>query len=210
MARAAVKKVRVAKEQPVVTRESESDSDSSEFSSDSEAGLDEIAGDSQDEFDEDDEVDDELDESSDEETEKKRSKFDDAMTAILGSKIKAHDRENPVLIRNKKMAKEIEGAKLDAQARRQLRLEKLQSQDRARVKNIIPDDPDAAGQALQAEKRFRKTAQRGVVRLMNALRASQVAASSTLATSSSIGVDKKSQEVAAASKDSFLDMIRSG
>lgn len=207
MARAAVKKVRGADEKPVVTRESESESDSSEFSTDSEVGLDEIAGDSQDEFDEFDEVD---DESSDGETVKRPNKFDDAMNAILGSKIKAHDRDNPVLIRNKRMAKEIESAKLDAQARKQLRLEKLQSQDKARVKDIIPADPDAAGEALQTEKRFRKTAQRGVIRVMNALRASQVAASSTLASTASIGVDKKSQEVATASKDSFLDMIRSG
>ncbi|PRT56472.1 Ribosomal RNA-processing protein 15 [Wickerhamiella sorbophila] len=207
MARAAVKKVRGADEKPVVTRESESEPDSSEFSTDSEVGLDEIAGDSQDEFDEFDEVD---DESSDGETVKRPNKFDDAMNAILGSKIKAHDRDNPVLIRNKRMAKEIESAKLDAQARKQLRLEKLQSQDKARVKDIIPADPDAAGEALQTEKRFRKTAQRGVIRLMNALRASQVAASSTLASTASIGVDKKSQEVATASKDSFLDMIRSG
>lgn len=212
-----LKKVRVStgdsKAVPTKIDASASESSGEELSSDSDSGLDEIAGESSNEElssseDENDEF--PLDESDDEAAPAGNSKFDDAMTAILGSKIKAHDRDNPVLIRNKRMAKEIEEAKLDAKARRQLRVEKLQSQDKSRVKNIIPRDPDEAGRALQQEKRYKKTAQRGVVRLMNALQASQTAASSTMAKTNSIGVDKKTQEVTTASKDSFLDMIRSG
>lgn len=139
-----------------------------------------------------------------EDVKEKKDQFSGAMNAILGSKIKAHDRENPILIRNKKSAKDIEDARLELKAQHAMRQERESLKDKAHVKDVIPKDPDSAGEALQQEKKFRKTAQRGVVRLLNAIHASQ-SVSKDGALSGETGEDATS-----VSKERFLDMIRSG
>jgi hypothetical protein len=93
------------------------------------------------------------------------------MSAILDSKVKAHDRKNPILIRSKKSAKELESAKLEAKARRALNSEKRALLDKDRKINLIPEEN--ATQALEHEKKLRKIAQRGVVQLFNAIQAAQ-------------------------------------
>lgn len=137
-----------------------------------------------------------------EEQKPRKDKFQDAMTAILGSRVKAHDQENPILIRNKRPAREIEDAKEEAKARKALRAERLHKKDKARVKNIIPKDPEEAGDALAKEKRLKKIGQRGVVRLMNAINAAQNAAIAELQGDQQPGPDM--------SKEKFLDMLRMG
>lgn len=208
------------KEEPV-EEESDFSASGSEFSaSDSDAGelsegedLDEVdefddASDSENEDgDESGDGSEENDDEAESEEEKKprKDKFEDAMSAILGSRVKAHDQENPILIRNKRPAKEIEDAKEEGKARKALRAERVHKKDKARLRNIIPKDPEEAGDMLANEKRLKKIAQRGVVRLMNAINAAQNAAIAELQ-----GEQQPQQPGADMSKEKFLDMLRMG
>lgn len=159
-----------------------------------------------------DEFEDELDIEENAESNAADDPFASAMTSILDSRVKAHDRENPIMIRNRRKAREIEESKLEAKAKRELRKEKISQQDRAHVTDLVSKDSDVAGKQLQHEKILRKTAQRGVIRLFNAINASQNAAGDAEASIAGDvhGLDKKAQKVTEVSKDKFLDMIRSG
>lgn len=104
--------------------------------------------------------------------------FSKAMTAILGSKIKSHDRKDPILVRSKKTAKEIDASRLEAKARRAIVAEKKSQIDKERIKTLYtPGDTENLHKLLEHEKKLKKTAQRGVVKLFNAIQASQRAAS---------------------------------
>lgn len=137
----------------------------------------------------------------------KNDKFTTAMSAILGSRVKAHDANNPILIRNKRPAHEIEELREERKARRAMRAEKVQHQDKARVRDVIPKDPEEAGDVLSNEKKLRKTAQRGVVKLLNAIHSAQSAAIQNLDGFQDKKVDSANTEL---SKEKFLDMIRMG
>lgn len=116
--------------------------------------------------------------------------FSKAMTAILGSKVKAHDRKDPILVRAKKAGKEIEASKLEAKAKRALASEKKQSVDRDRIKTLYTGETaDLQGQ-LEFEKKLKKTAQRGVVKLFNAIQASQKSTSAVSAPKNVIQEEK--------------------
>ncbi|RPA94843.1 hypothetical protein L873DRAFT_1846299 [Choiromyces venosus 120613-1] len=83
-------------------------------------------------------------------------------------------RKDPVLIRAKHPAVEIE-SKIEAKARRVLREEKRKELDKGRVKAVVPKDGDeVTRKALELGERCRKTAQRGVVKLFNVVRAAQI------------------------------------
>lgn len=125
------------------------------------------------------------------------SDFGKALSSILNSRVKAYNVDNPVLVRDQRSAKQIVKDKEDAKARKALRADKLKLKDKARVKDVIPKDPELAGDRLQKEKALRKMAQRGVVRLLNAIHSAQSAAVNGL-------------EDTEVSKEKFLDMIRMG
>lgn len=114
--------------------------------------------------------------------------FSTAMSAILGSHLKAHDRSDPVLVRSKKAAREIEETKLEAKAKRALRMEKKDLLDKERVKDVISGlregevaDPDAVQRNTELEKRLKKTAKRGVVKLFNTVIEAQKQAIASMA-----------------------------
>lgn len=153
------------------------------------------------------------DESSPQEKADKKDQLTTAVDAILGSRVKAHVREDPILLRNKRSAKEIEDSKLEAKARRLLRIEQLQKRDRARVRDAIPRDIEAAGELLQVEKKLKRTAQRGVVRLLNAIHSAQASSVGNPSPNGagSSGPSQSSGTVdPSVPKEKFLDMIRSG
>ncbi|KAK9479857.1 Rrp15p-domain-containing protein [Lipomyces japonicus] len=114
--------------------------------------------------------------------------FSTAITAILGSHLKAHDRTNPVLVRSKASARVIEESKLEAKAKRELRIEKKQLLDKERIKDVISGTregetaaPDAVKLTTEHEKSLKKTAKRGVVKLFNTvLEAQKKAAAAAL------------------------------
>lgn len=137
--------------------------------------------------------------------------FSRAITAILGSKIKAHDVADPILIRNKKPAKELEEKKLEAKAKRALAAEKKNSREKDHIKSVIPEDETKLHAYLEHEKVLKKTAQKGVVKLFNAIRAAQKGTQDTLTAHKKGKVVKALDKETAnnMSKEQFLDLIRS-
>lgn len=190
---------RPSKEVPIESEENSAAEPSSE------SEVEELSGSEADEFDEDlssESAEESEAEASDVEKTPRKDKFENALTAILGSKVKAHNQDNPILIRNKRPAKEIEEAREDAKARKALKAERLHSKDKARVRNVIPKDPEEAGDVLANEKKLRRIALRGVVKLMNAINSAQNAAIAEL--------QGEKQEDTDMSKEKFLDMLRMG
>jgi hypothetical protein len=64
----------------------------------------------------------------------------------------------------------MQDARLEAKAKHKLREEKKADMDRGRVKDVLGGDDADIWTALEAEKKLRKTAQRGLVKLFNAVR----------------------------------------
>lgn len=135
--------------------------------------------------------------------------FASAFNAIVGSKLKAHNRKDPILARNKSTQKKLESDKLDAKARRLILKEKKATQDRHRNKNLLDnsEEPGKLREALEQEKKLRKTAQKGVVKLFNAILATQTQAA--LGEAEAEGSNKKKEaHVTEVSKNTFLDLVK--
>lgn len=144
---------------------------------------------------------------------KKKTKTDDgseafslAVNAILGSKLKAYDRNEPILARNKKTLKKLESDKLEAKAKRALLAEKRATYEKHRVKNLLPSGDDA-GKVLEKERRLKKIAQRGVVRLFNAVMATQIQTELEIR-SELAGHARKEELMNEISKEKFLDLVQ--
>ncbi|EWC48486.1 hypothetical protein DRE_07748 [Drechslerella stenobrocha 248] len=63
---------------------------------------------------------------------------------------------------------------------------------------------------MEREKALRKVAQRGVIKLFNAVRAAQVKGEEAARTNQlkgTLGIDRRGKNVTEISKESFLDMI---
>ncbi|KAF7550858.1 hypothetical protein G7Z17_g5448 [Cylindrodendrum hubeiense] len=198
-----------AKAQP---EEEESEEGSEE--EDSEEG----SGDSDDEFDE------------DGPSRKKKSKRNDpnafatSLSKILNTKLATSKRSDPVLARSAaahEASKAAVDTALEAKARKQLKEHKKRAMEKGRVKDVlVATAVDTAGELetttseiMVTERRLRKVAQRGVVKLFNAVRAAQVKAVETEQTtrkSGVIGMNRREEKVNEMSKKGFLDLIASG
>ncbi|PUU77670.1 Rrp15p-domain-containing protein [Tuber borchii] len=140
--------------------------------------------------------------------------FSTTMSKILSSHLTTTARKDPVLVRSKHSAVEIDESKIEAKARRVLREEKRKELEKGRVREVVPkDDDEAARKALELEKRLRKTAQRGVIKLFNAVRAAQIKGeegSRVLKSEGVVGIAKREEKVTEMSKQGFLSLIQSG
>ncbi|KAI9807187.1 MAG: hypothetical protein M1825_005905 [Sarcosagium campestre] len=149
--------------------------------------------------------------------------FATSISKILSTKLSTSKRQDPVLSRSKTAADaghEIAEAKLEARARHKLREEKKASLDKGRVRDVLgvegADTESGAGtaaQTLETEKRLKKTAQRGVVKLFNAVRAAQVKAEQAARETRKggvVGVGRREEKVTEMSKRGFLELIASG
>ena len=144
--------------------------------------------------------------------------FATSISKILGSKLTTNKRADPVLSRSKSAAdanKTLADERLEAKARAQMRAEKKAALDRGRVKDVLGLETDGVdtGRVLEEEKRLKKTAQRGVVKLFNAVRAAQVKAEEATRQARSegvVGMGKREERVNEMSKQGFLDLISSG
>ncbi|KAI9829655.1 MAG: hypothetical protein M1819_006026 [Sarea resinae] len=151
--------------------------------------------------------------------------FATSMSKILGSKLSTSKRVDPVLARSKSAAvasQELQDSRLEAKARHKLREEKRAEMDKGRVRDvlgledaIVGSDGQAVsvGQTLELEKRLKKTAQRGVIKLFNAVRAAQVKAEEAAREarkSGTVGMGRKEERVNEMSKKGFLDLIAGG
>lgn len=98
-----------------------------------------------------------------------------SMNKILGSHLTTKSRSDPVLVRSKAKAQVVDENKLEAKARRVLVAQRRLELEKGRVRDVLPRvDNGEVSVVLEREKALRKIAQRGVVKLFNAVRAAQV------------------------------------
>ncbi|KAI9729488.1 MAG: hypothetical protein M1818_008510 [Claussenomyces sp. TS43310] len=154
--------------------------------------------------------------------------FATSMSKILDSKLSTSKRGDPVLSRSVtalQASREFNDLALEKKAKQKLREERRAALDKGRVKDVlgastafdtahgdgVPTMTTAETMAL--EKRLRKTAQRGVVKLFNAVRAAQVKgeeAAKEARQKGLIGQGRREERVNEMSKQGFLDLIAGG
>jgi len=156
---------------------------------------------------------------------KKRKRNDPE--AFATSKLSTSKRSDPVLSRSVnaiQVSKEITDLALEKKARHKLRSEKREALDKGRVKDVLGastafDAANGKGQGvsvqetMELEKKLRKTAQRGVVKLFNAVRAAQIKgeeAAKEARTKGLVGTGRREERVNEMSKKGFLDLIAGG
>jgi len=159
--------------------------------------------------------------------------FSTSLSKILSSHLTTSARSDPILIRartSKTAEAGTNAARVEAKAKRLLVLEKKKALEKGRIRNLLPvnntsaedDDGDNGQESMQAimerEKRLRKIAQRGVVRLFNAVRAAQVKgemAEKVLEADVDdaarvVSLGEKKEKVTEMSKKGFLDLLEKG
>ncbi|KAF2827140.1 Rrp15p-domain-containing protein [Ophiobolus disseminans] len=144
--------------------------------------------------------------------------FATSISKILNTKLTTTKRSEPILARSKDAQtanKEIADSKLTEKARRQVVVEKKAAQDKGRVKDVLglQDTSFSTAETTAAEKALRRTAQKGVIKLFNAVRAAQVKgeqAEKEAKAHNVVGLDKREDKVKEMSKQGFLDMITGG
>ncbi|KAH0207920.1 Rrp15p-domain-containing protein, partial [Aureobasidium melanogenum] len=205
--------------------ESEEDDDEDDQDDDEVEDLDALDDEDLDESDLDD--DDEMDLSDDEDGEGKQRKtrkrndptaFATSMSKILGTKLTTSKRQDPVLSRSAAAtaaSKELADQKLELKAKRKLHAEKREALEKGRVKDVLGlNTPEVSTAEIQeTERRLQKTAQRGVVKLFNAVRAAQVQgeqARSEAKKEGVVGISQREERVSEMSKKGFLDLIATG
>ncbi|MCJ1247954.1 hypothetical protein MMC30_005169 [Trapelia coarctata] len=169
--------------------------------------------------------------------------FSTSLTTILAAKLPTSTRSDPVLSRSKtakEASHSISESKLEAKARKALRAEKKLASEKGRVRDVLLGDrPKAsdiviaaggdnqggseggkeaeggttAQQILEQERRLRKTAQRGVVKLFNAVRAAQVKgeeAAREARAKGLVGSKRREERVGEMGKQAFLELVAGG
>ncbi|PYH98400.1 Rrp15p-domain-containing protein [Aspergillus ellipticus CBS 707.79] len=141
------------------------------------------------------------------------SAFSTSIAKILSTKLPTSVRDDPVLSRSKEAAQkstDVADEKLDRQARAKMRAEKREELDRGRIRDVMGLRRGQAGAVAEEEKRLRKIAQRGVVKLFNAVRAAQVRgeeAAKQERKKGTVGIGEREKAVNEVSKQGFLDLI---
>ncbi|KAJ5562512.1 hypothetical protein N7535_003037 [Penicillium sp. DV-2018c] len=139
--------------------------------------------------------------------------FSTSISKILSTKLPTSARADPVLSRSSyatKLANDAVEEKLDKAARAKLRAEKKEELDRGRIRDVMGIQRGIAGSVAEEEKRVRKMAQRGVVKLFNAVRAAQVRgeeAAKMERRKGTIGMGEREKAANEVSKQGFLELI---
>ncbi|KAJ0415868.1 Rrp15p-domain-containing protein [Aspergillus carlsbadensis] len=139
--------------------------------------------------------------------------FSTSISKILATKLPTSARADPVLSRSKivtQTSTDLAEEKLDNQARSKLRAEKKEELDRGRVRDVLGIGLGQSGAVAEEEKRLRKIAQRGVVKLFNAVRAAQVRgeeAAKEERKKGTVGMGEREKTVNQVSKQGFLELI---
>ncbi|KAF1945560.1 Rrp15p-domain-containing protein [Clathrospora elynae] len=144
--------------------------------------------------------------------------FANSISRILNSKLTSTKRSEPILSRSKDAAtanRELADSKLTEKARKQVVAERKAAQDKGRVKDVLGlNDPNISTATTSAkEKELRRTAQKGVIKLFNAVRAAQVKGEQAERETKEgmvVGMGKREERVKEMSKQGFLDMITGG
>ncbi|POR36765.1 Ribosomal RNA-processing protein 15 [Tolypocladium paradoxum] len=152
------------------------------------------------------------------------SAFATSLSKILSTKLSTSKRSDPVLARSAaahEASKAAVDSALESKARRQLKEQKRRALEKGRVKDILvaandetTGEPEVStAEILATEKALRKVAQRGVVKLFNAVRAAQVTATEAERNAKKdclIGMNRREEKVNELSKKGFLELIASG
>ena len=151
--------------------------------------------------------------------------FANSISAILSSKLTSAKRADPVLARSATAAQansDIASAKLELLAKQKLRGDKKAALEKGRVKDVLlgtdapgrtedgVEDEEKVKESQELEKRLKKTAQRGVVKLFNAVRQAQVRAEEAAKEKGTIGRDRREEKVEEMSKKGFLELVAGG
>lgn len=144
--------------------------------------------------------------------------FGTSIAKILNTKLTTSKRSEPILSRSKdaqQANKELADIKLTEKARRQVVAERKAAKEKGRVKDVLGlnDTSVSTADTTAKEKELRRTAQKGVIKLFNAVRAAQVKgeqAERDAKASNLVGMDKREDKVKEMSKQGFLDMITGG
>ena len=150
--------------------------------------------------------------------------FATSLSKILSTKLSSSKRSDPVLSRSAaahESSKAALDSALEAKAKRQLREQKKKAMEKGRVKDVLlPTQSEATGEPdtttadiLASEAKLRKTAQRGVVKMFNAVRAAQVKSTEAergARDGGMIGMGRREEKVNEMTKKGFLDLIASG
>ncbi|QIX01785.1 hypothetical protein AMS68_007302 [Peltaster fructicola] len=153
-------------------------------------------------------------------TKKKRNDpvaFATSISKILTTKLSTQKRIDPILSRSKtadEANKALADEKLETKARAAIRAEKKSLLERGRVSDVLGlQSPGVDTGAIMEEEKLKKTAQRGVVKLFNAVRAAQVKAEEAgriTREEGLVGMHKREERVNEMSKEGFLDLISRG
>lgn len=148
-----------------------------------------------------------------------------AMQKILSAGLTSSNRKNPILARSlesKKLDEAAEDEKLEQKVRKQMTSEKKAKLEKSHNAKVMGETDEEVARTIERERLMRKTAQKGVVRLFNAIRAAQLSAHDGDASVSvkdprtgisvrqGAGVKKRETKAVELSKNSFLDLIKSG
>lgn len=144
--------------------------------------------------------------------------FATSISKILTTKLSTQKRVDPILSRSKtadEANKALADSKLDTKARAAIRAEKKSILERGRVSDVLGLETPGVdtGAIMEEEKRLKKTAQRGVVKLFNAVRAAQVKAEEAGRAAREegvVGMHKREERINEMSKEGFLDLISRG
>ncbi|KAL9622531.1 MAG: hypothetical protein Q9204_008019 [Flavoplaca sp. TL-2023a] len=158
--------------------------------------------------------------------------FSIAITSILSSKLPTTKRVDPVLARSsvaQTATREIKDAQVEKLAKASLRAEKKAAKEKGRVKDVLlggvstglpkgSGDVDGGvegevGKMMEQERRLKKMAQRGVVKLFNAVRVAQVRgeeARRETVGKGIVGAKRREEKVGEMSKKGFLELVASG
>lgn len=141
------------------------------------------------------------------------SAFSTSISKILSTKLPTSARADPVLSRSKTAAQtstDFADEKLDRQARAKLKAERKEELDRGRVRDVMGVQRGLAGPVAEKEKRLRKVAQRGVVKLFNAVRAAQVRGEEAVRKErkkGTVGIGEREKAANEVSQQGFLELI---
>lgn len=150
--------------------------------------------------------------------------FATSLSKILSTKLATSKRADPVLARSaeaREASKAAVDSALEAKARKQMKEQRKTALEKGRVKDVlIASTNDNTGvieesttEIMETERRLRKVAQRGVVKLFNAVRAAQVKAVETekgTRKAGVVGIQRREEKVNEMSKKGFLELIASG
>ncbi|KAJ3088278.1 hypothetical protein HK102_009136 [Quaeritorhiza haematococci] len=136
---------------------------------------------------------------------KKKSVMASTIARLLAKDLKEDEKSRPILAKRKSIERKIDATKLEAKARRVLRAARATTADRERVRAsdfLARSSEDPA--MLEYERKLKKVATRGVVKLFNAIRLAQKAKEEEKVGS----VKEKATAVPALSKSTFLEMLK--